>query len=128
MVLEVALIDVIPGQEDEFVAAYGKARPTLTGTEGCRSVRMTRGIESPSRFVLLVEWGGMAPLDAITCGTLNGAKLLGWESTLGTLAAGKLADLVAVSGDPTADIHALEKPVFVMKNGVIHKGQGAVSP
>jgi heme-degrading monooxygenase HmoA len=56
MVLEVALINVVTGQEDEFVAAYGKARQTLASTEGCRSVRMTRGIESPSRFVLLVEW------------------------------------------------------------------------
>lgn len=56
MVLEVALIDVVPGQEDEFAAAYGKARELLAATEGCRSVRMTRGVESPSRFVLLVEW------------------------------------------------------------------------
>ena len=56
MVLEVALIDVIPGQEDAFAAAYRLGHPTLAGTPGCRSVRMTRGVESPSRFVLLVEW------------------------------------------------------------------------
>jgi heme-degrading monooxygenase HmoA len=56
MVLEVALFDVHPGQEDEFVKAYATARPLLVTTPGCRSARMTRGIESPSRFVLLVEW------------------------------------------------------------------------
>ncbi|MBM0237435.1 antibiotic biosynthesis monooxygenase [Micromonospora sp. ATA32] len=56
MVLEVALIDVITGHEDDFAAAYAQARPIITGAPGCRSVRMTRGIESPSRFVLLVEW------------------------------------------------------------------------
>jgi heme-degrading monooxygenase HmoA len=56
MVLEVALIDVVSGQEDAFAAAYGEARELVAGTPGCRSVRMTRGIESPSRFVLLVEW------------------------------------------------------------------------
>jgi len=56
MVLEVALIDVVAGQEDEFAAAYGKGHEVLESTPGCRSVRMTRGIESPSRFVLLVEW------------------------------------------------------------------------
>jgi heme-degrading monooxygenase HmoA len=56
MVLEVALIDVRPGEEDAFTSAYGKAHETLAGTPGCRTVRMTRGIESPSRFVLLVEW------------------------------------------------------------------------
>src|SRR5688572_27425922 len=56
MVLEVAIFDVHPGQEDEFTGAYGVARDVLATTDGCRSVRMTRGIESPSRFVLLVEW------------------------------------------------------------------------
>ena len=56
MVLEVALIDVVPGQEDAFTDAYRAARSILEGTPGCRSIRMTRGIESPARFVLLVEW------------------------------------------------------------------------
>ncbi|MDG4826957.1 antibiotic biosynthesis monooxygenase [Asanoa sp. WMMD1127] len=56
MVLEVALIDIKPGEEDAFAAAYGKAHPIVRSTPGFRSIRMTRGIESPSRFVLLVEW------------------------------------------------------------------------
>jgi heme-degrading monooxygenase HmoA len=56
MVLEVALIDVQPGQEDAFAEAYRKGHEVLASTPGARSVRMTRGIESPSRFVLLVEW------------------------------------------------------------------------
>lgn len=60
MILEVAIFEVSPGQEDDFVAAYRKARPLVTTTPGCRSVRMTRGIESPSRFVLLVEWDSVA--------------------------------------------------------------------
>lgn len=56
MVLEVATIEVRPGAEDAFVAAYQRVRSEVSGTPGCRSVRMTRGVESPSRFVLLVEW------------------------------------------------------------------------
>jgi len=56
MVLEVALIDVRPGREDAFASAYVQARHLVETTPGCRSVRMTRGVESPSRFVLLVEW------------------------------------------------------------------------
>jgi heme-degrading monooxygenase HmoA len=60
MVLEVALITVVPGQEDDFTTAYAKARPILATTPGCRSVRMTRGVESPSSFVLLVEWDSVA--------------------------------------------------------------------
>lgn len=63
MVLEVALIDVLPGQEDAFAAAYRTAHPILAGTPGCRSVRMTRGIESPQRFVLLVEWDSVEAHD-----------------------------------------------------------------
>ena len=55
-VLEVALIDIQPGQEDDFAAAYLTARHLVESTPGCRTVRMTRGVESPSRFVLLVEW------------------------------------------------------------------------
>ena len=72
-------------------------------------------------FVLMVEWGGMSNMDAIKAGTLNAATLLGWEKNLGSLAPGKWADIVAVSGDPLKDIHATEKVVFVMKNGVIYK-------
>ena len=60
MVLEVALIEVQPGQEDAFAAAYARGHDVLVTTPGCRSVRMTRGIESPSRFVLLVEWDDVA--------------------------------------------------------------------
>jgi heme-degrading monooxygenase HmoA len=56
MVLEVATIDVLPGHEDAFAEAYREARHLVQQTEGCVSVRMTRGVESPSRFILLVEW------------------------------------------------------------------------
>jgi imidazolonepropionase-like amidohydrolase len=72
-------------------------------------------------FVLMCEWGGMSNMDSIRAGTLNGAKLLGWDSKVGSLAPDKLADIVAVSGDPLKDIHSMEKVVFVMKNGVVYK-------
>lgn len=55
-VLEVAQIEVTPGSEEDFVAGYRVARAVLVGADGCRSIRMTRGVESPSRFTLLVEW------------------------------------------------------------------------
>lgn len=72
-------------------------------------------------FALLVQWGGMSPMDAIVAGTLNSAKLLGWDGHVGTLTTGKWADIVAVPGDPLKDIHTLERAIFVMKNGVIYK-------
>ena len=72
-------------------------------------------------FTLMVEWGGMTPMQAIVAGTSSAAKLLGWDKTVGTLTSGKWADIVAVPGDPTVDIKVLEKPVFVMKGGVVVK-------
>jgi imidazolonepropionase-like amidohydrolase len=72
-------------------------------------------------FFLMVDWGGMSNMDAIVAGTMNGARLLGWDKNLGSLTPGKWADIVAVSGDPLKDIHAMERPVFVMKNGVVYR-------
>jgi imidazolonepropionase-like amidohydrolase len=72
-------------------------------------------------FTLLVEWGGMSPMDAIVAGTMNGAKLLGWEKDTGSLTVGKWADIVAVPGNPLTNIRNMESTVFVMKDGVIYK-------
>jgi imidazolonepropionase-like amidohydrolase len=74
-------------------------------------------------FVLMVEWGGMSNMDAIVAGTLNAAKLLGWDKRVGSLTAGKWADIVAVSGDPSRNIESVQKVVFVMKNGLIYKDE-----
>ena len=71
-------------------------------------------------FVLMVQWGGMSNMDAIVAGTLNAARLLGWDKKVGSLSAGKWADIVAVSGDPLRNIESVQKVVFVMKNGVIY--------
>ncbi len=76
-------------------------------------------------FGLMVEWGGMTPMASLSAGTMGGAKLLGWDSRVGSLATGKLADIVAVPGNPLNDIHATEHVTFVMKDGVIYKGQGS---
>lgn len=56
MISEHALLDVIPGQEDRFEEAFGSARRIISSMPGCRSVRLERCIESPSRYLLLVEW------------------------------------------------------------------------
>ncbi len=72
-------------------------------------------------FVLMVEWGGMSPMDSIVAGTLNGARLLGWDKNTGSLTVGKWADIAAVPGDPLKDIHRMEQTIFVMKDGVIYK-------
>jgi len=97
--------------------ALANSVPIALGTDAGVITHGTNGHE----FTLMVEWGGMRPMDAIIAGTLNGAKLLGLERTIGSLTAGKSADLVAVSGDPLKDIRRMESTIFVMKNGVVYK-------
>ncbi len=60
MVLEVALLDVTPGTEQAFRDAYAQGRGLIEAAKGWRSMRMTEGIETPTRFVLLVEWDAVA--------------------------------------------------------------------
>jgi imidazolonepropionase-like amidohydrolase len=68
----------------------------------------------------MVQWGGMSNMDSIVAGTLNAAKLLGWDKHIGSLSTGKWADIVAVIGNPLTDIENMQKVVFVMKNGVVY--------
>ena len=68
--------------------------------------------------------GGMKPLEAIQAATVRGSELLGLSDQIGTLEAGKYADVVAVAGDPLGDITAMENVVFVMKGGVVFKMAG----
>jgi imidazolonepropionase-like amidohydrolase len=67
---------------------------------------------------------GMPAMEAIKAATLNAADLLGMKDQLGSIEAGKLADIVAVDGDPLKDPAAFGKVVFVMKDGVVYKGDG----
>lgn len=76
--------------------------------------------ENAHEFELMVE-GGMPPMAAIQSATLVAAKLLRIDDRLGTIETGKLADIIAVSGDPLTDISAMRDVVFVMKEGVVHK-------
>jgi imidazolonepropionase-like amidohydrolase len=91
--------------------------PIALGTDAGVGAHGANGHE----FTLLVEWGGLTPMRAITAGTMNAARLLGWENRIGSLTPGKLADVVAVPGNPLADIRVMERVSFVMKNGVIYK-------
>jgi imidazolonepropionase-like amidohydrolase len=71
-------------------------------------------------FSYMVKWG-MTPMQAIQSATLGGATLLDQQDRFGSIEAGKFADIVAVAGDPIADIAALDHMQFVMKGGVVYK-------
>ncbi len=74
-------------------------------------------------FVYMTE-AGMPPMEAIQSATKNGALLLGVWDKLGSIEKGKLADIIAVDGDPIADMNVMGKVVFVMKEGVVYKKEG----
>jgi imidazolonepropionase-like amidohydrolase len=63
----------------------------------------------------------MTPVQAIRAATVTAAELLGMKDTLGTVEKGKLADIVAVPGDPVSDVSVMEKVDFVMKGGVVYR-------
>jgi imidazolonepropionase-like amidohydrolase len=65
---------------------------------------------------------GMKPLDAVRTATLNNAELLGWSDRVGSIEAGKLADIIAVRDNPLDDITTLERVAFVMKDGKVFRG------
>ncbi|HEV2594730.1 MAG TPA: amidohydrolase family protein [Sphingomicrobium sp.] len=102
------------GLERQFVASGGVllAGPDPTGNGG-----VIPGFGDQRAIELLVD-AGFTPLEAIRIGTLNGATYLGLANRVGTIAAGKDADLFLVSGNPSKDIADIEKVVIVFKDGV----------
>jgi len=91
-------------------------------------VRIAYGTDTgvyPHRFAArqlpyMVRYG-LTPMQALRSATLSAAELMGWEDRVGSLTAGKLADIIAVSGDALADLKSFENVAFVMKGGAIHQ-------
>ena len=102
-----------------FKAALRIGVPIALGTDAGVYPHGMNGME----FGLMTQLG-MSPAAALLAGTRDAAKLLGVEAEVGTLAAGKAADVVAVPGNVLSDIHATEHPLFVMHQGsiVVQKG------
>ena len=77
--------------------------------------------ENPAQeFSSMVKWG-MTPAQALRAATVSASELLGMQDQIGTIEKGKFADIVAVPGDPLADVSALAKVDFVMKGGVVYR-------
>jgi imidazolonepropionase-like amidohydrolase len=93
-----------------------------SGVDGSTFAHGTQALE----FVALVRQAHLSPAQALRAGTMSGAQVLGWQDRIGSLDKGKYADLVAVPGDPLADITELERVDFVMKGGKIVRSDRAV--
>ena len=96
------------------------ATPNLKMVLGTDAVAGAHG-HNADEMVERVRQGGQKPMDAIVSGTSLAAKSLGLDQTIGTLAPGYEADLIAVEGDPLTDITAVTRVAFVMKGGKIYK-------
>jgi len=112
---------IAPRMHNSFKLAVDAGVKIALGTDAGVMKHGTNARE----FTLMVRWG-MTPMQAIVAGTSNGATLLGLERDVGTVAVGKRADIVAVTGDPLQNIQVLEHVDFVMKDGKVFKRDGQV--
>ncbi len=101
-----------------FESAYKKGVKIAFGTD----TGVSPHGENAKEFIYMVD-NGMPPMEAIRSATWVTAELLGVTEQLGSIEVGKLADLVAVTGDPVRDINNMLQVIFVMKDGVIYKDQ-----
>ena len=103
-------------QRDNFRKAHAAGVDVVFGTDA--------GVyphgDNARQFAVMVRYG-MTPMQALQAATVRAARLLGTEADVGSLDAGKYADIVAVRGDPLADIALLEEIPFVMKGGVVYQ-------
>jgi imidazolonepropionase-like amidohydrolase len=111
---------MVDAEKKVFQRAMQKHVKIVLGTDvgGFPWTKLNEALE----FKYYVDYG-MSPMDAIRTATVTPAEMLGWSDRLGTVEAGKLADIVAVSGDPLANISELENVKFVMKEGVVYKNE-----
>jgi imidazolonepropionase-like amidohydrolase len=108
------LASVLPAQERAIAIQAGKL---FDGKNDALQTNVT--------ILKLMVNAGMSPMQALKAATMVAADLLDQEANIGSIEAGKFADLIAVPGDPLQDISVMEKVNFVMKDGKIYVGAGS---
>ena len=107
---------VMPAMRQNLAHAFQLGVPVAFGTD---SAVYPHGLNA-REFAAYVRMG-LTPMQAIQTATVNAADLLGWSDRIGSIEAGKFADLIAVTGDPSKDVSVLERVGFVMKGGQVFK-------
>jgi imidazolonepropionase-like amidohydrolase len=123
------------GGKYRMIPIFEKAAAMAAATPGIK-VMMGSGVDGGTYphgsqaldFEWLVKYAKLTPARAIQAGTSINAEVLGWSDRIGSVDKGKYADLVAVSGDPLADITELQRVKFVMKGGKLIRNDVAVAP
>lgn len=116
---------VVPAMVRNLHDAYAAGVKIAFGTD---TFGMSAHGENAQEFALMVK-AGMTTSDTITAATTSAADLMGDAKNIGSIQAGRYADIIAVAGDPLADVTTLETVGFVMKGGTVYKADGkAVAP
>ena len=110
-----------PNIQATFAKAYKAGVKIAFGTDAGVYAHGKNWME----FIYMTE-AGMPILEAIHCATVNASELLGTTDQLGSIEKGKLADIIAVDGDPTKDVNVMGKVKFVMKEGVVYKNEDLI--
>lgn len=117
---------VIPKAEDAAAAAFASHQKAIAagvkiafGTD----TGVSKHGDNAQEFALLVK-AGMTPAQALKTATVNAAEALGRSSSIGTIAAGKDADIIALTASPLEDVTRMQKIDFVMRHGTVHKSKG----
>ena len=118
------------GGKYRMIPIFEKAARVAAATKGIK-IMMGSGVDGSTfahgtqalEFEWLVNRAGLSPAAAIQAGTATNAEVLGWQDQIGSIDKGKYADLVAVSGDPLADITELQRVKFVMKGGKVVRNE-----
>jgi imidazolonepropionase-like amidohydrolase len=109
---------IIPAAKKNMANAFRSGVRVALGTDAGVYPHGENGGEFQSMVTL-----GLPPVQALQAGTVNAAELMGWSDRIGSIAKGKFADIVAVHGDPLADVSLLKHVQFVMKDGVVYKNE-----
>jgi imidazolonepropionase-like amidohydrolase len=110
-------------QRETFRAATAAGVKMVFGTDG----GVYPNGDNAKQFATMVAWG-MTPMQALRAATVTAAEALGRSADVGAIAVGRYGDLVAVDGDPLADIARLQSVSFVMKGGVVYKNVAPHGP
>jgi imidazolonepropionase-like amidohydrolase len=113
----------VAGNRDRLQRARKMGVPIAAGSDMYVTMpHKNRGQASLDTLSAYAE-EGMTPVEIIRAATSNAAELLGWQDRIGSLEVGKLADIIAVPGDPVKDVTSLQHAKFVMKGGVVIKDE-----
>src|SRR5437899_12258270 len=110
--------EVIPAARKNIAHAFAGGVKVAFGTD---AAVYPHGLNA-HEFAVMVKLG-LTPLQAIQAATVNAADLLGWSDKVGSIEPGKWADIIAVDGDPLADVTQLERVKFVMKGGEVYRNE-----